>query len=308
MTSRGIFSESARLLLRHQRIVWWLFFVGLVLAGLGSIPTRVAVGSVLNHSMAAGHLVEGFDAPAFAELLAMPEVPLPALASAAVAPTVVYAVFLLFVMGGILSVYREDRKLSKAEFFENSGAWFWRMVRTMLISLIPFGMVAILFSIVRRVSDRLVESPSERLSWFVLWGGALVVGLIALWVRTWFDLAQARAVARNERGMIRNALEAVRLVSAKLYGTYVGITAIRIALVLAGLWLWSLVPHAATTVSFLVLQAVILVHIALRLWQRAASVAWYERYGPPLFVPAPASAAAQPIPEPARPEQSPIQQ
>lgn len=308
MTTRGIFSESARLLLRHQRIVWWLFFVGLVLGWLGSLPTRAAFGSVLHHSMAADKLVNGFDVAAFAELLAMPQIPLPALISAAVAPSIVYLVFLLFVMGGILSVYGEDRKLSRAEFFQNSGAYFWRMFRTMLISLIPFGMVAILFSIVRRTSDRLAESPSERLSWYALWGGALVVGLIALWVRTWFDLAQARAVARNERGMVRNALQSVTLVSAKLYGTYVGITVIRVALVLAGLWLWSLLPHAATTVSFLVLQAVVLVHIALRLWQRAASVAWYERYGSPQFVPAPDPAVAQPIAEPAPPEQSPIQQ
>lgn len=306
MTTRGIFSESARLLLRHQRIVWWLFFVGLVLAWLGSIPARATMGFVLNHSMAASKLVNGFDVSTFAELVTMPEVPLPALISAAVAPSVIWVVFLLFVMGGILSVYREDRKLSRAEFFENSGAYFWRMVRITLISIIPFVFVGVLFSIVRRISNRAVESPNERLSWYLLWGGAVIVGLIALWIRTWFDVAQARAVARNERGMIRNAMQAFKEVSAKLYGTYVVITALRIALVLAGLWLWSLLPHRATAVSFVVLQVVILVHIALRLWQRAASVAWYERYSPPLFAPV-AAPIAQPVIEPAPPEQSPAQ-
>ena len=79
---------------------------------------------------------------------------------------------MLFVTGGILTVYREDRKLKTGEFFGASGAFFWRFVRLALLSLIPFailgwplgrGQAVRLYRRSHRVSpDRLLHFPGWR--------------------------------------------------------------------------------------------------------------------------------------------------
>ena len=48
---------------------------------------------------------------------------------------------MLFVSGGILESYREDRRLTAGEFFAASGAFFWRFVRLALLSIVPFVIV-----------------------------------------------------------------------------------------------------------------------------------------------------------------------
>ena len=53
--------SSAGLVWRHQRLLWWIFAVNLVLAWLGSLPVRATLGAVLDHSLESAKLVTGFD-------------------------------------------------------------------------------------------------------------------------------------------------------------------------------------------------------------------------------------------------------
>ena len=121
-----------------------------------------------------------------------------------------FPLFMIFVTGGILAVYREDRKFTAGDFFAASGAFFWRFVRLALFSLIPFGILAVVLvgceqavrlrGRPRRVcTDRLLHSA----------GGAIVVILLLLFVRLWFDIAQVRAVVQDERSMWRNLWKAL---------------------------------------------------------------------------------------------------
>ena len=126
------------------------------------------------------------------------------MAAASYVTQLIFFIFMLFILGGILVVYREDRKLTTAEFFENCGLYFWRFVRLTLLSLIPFG---ICFGSTKASSRQLADHISEISAYesYPFWTraiGGFIVILLFLWVRLWFDVAQVRAVAQNERRMV----------------------------------------------------------------------------------------------------------
>jgi hypothetical protein len=146
------------------------------------------------------------------------------------------------------------------------------MVRLTLTSLIPFGLLGGALALLMKMGERWTELPSERAGDYGLLIGLAVLGLLLLWVRAWFDLAQARTVAREERGMFKTALRTFRLVTLRLYAAYLGIALLRLVLVAGGLWLWTRLAPEATLKSFLLLETLVLVQIVTRLWQRAASV------------------------------------
>ena len=235
-------------------------------------PARAAFGEVLNHSQASGRLVHGFDVGTFMELASTPEVPMGALAAAATAQFFVFFIYLLFLVGGINAAYLSESRLSTGAFFQACGAYFWRMVRLTLASLLPLALLAGALALLLKSGDHWAELPSERTADYVLWSGLAVLGLLMLWVRAWFDLAQARTVAWEERGMFKTAWRSFRLVTLKLYGTYLGVALLRLALVAAGLKLWLRVAPEATFKVFLLMEVLVLIQIVTRLWQRAASV------------------------------------
>ena len=59
--------------------------------------------------------------------------------------------------------------------------------------------------------------------------------------------------------------------------------------VLAGWTLWLRIPHTSFGISWLLLELLTLALVGARLWQRAATVVWYENYAemhtPPLPLP-----------------------
>lgn len=281
MPKRGMVSTGWALAVRHHRILWWMFFVNLVLAWLASLPFRVAIGRVLNNSLAADKLVKQFDIATMLELISRPEVPVGALSAASLAPSLIFLVYVLFITGGIISVYREDRKLSKAEFFEHSGGYFWRMVRLALLSLIPFGILAGCLAAVHAWSNRLSDNAvSDKMGFWVLLVFGFVIALSMLFVRAWFDLSEARTVALNERGMFRNCLHSLGLALrgfSHLLGTYFVTTLAGGVVVAACLWLWLRIPHQDTIGAFVMLEIALLARFFVRLWQKAACITYYER-------------------------------
>lgn len=264
-------SAFARVL-RHPRIIAWTLGVSLLLAWFGSLPARVAFGGLLDHSLASQRLVKGFDLGTFAELMSSPELNPGALQAAAGAQLAVYFIFLLFLTGGIYASYGSETKLTTGEFFHACGGAFWRMVRLTLTSLLPFALVGGIFALMAKWSSGLEASPDERVSDYALGAGLLVGGLLMTFVRAWFDLAQAKAVLRGERGMFKLALRTFRKVTLRLYLTYVALVGLRLGLTVALLAVWMRLAPESTGKVFLVMQLIVLVNITTRLWQRAAAV------------------------------------
>jgi len=273
----GSVRSSAGLVRRHQRIIWWVFFVNLALAGLSSLPARITLGGVLNHSLQSARFITGFDVAALFVMFSRPDVTPVALTSPALGAAVVFFFYLLFIDGGVFAVYLDDRKLSRAEFFENSGLFFWRMFRLSLCSLIPFAIpMAINGGIASWAGKLSNDAPQERLGFFVNLAGKMLFILIFLFVRLWFDLAQARIVKDNERKVLRTVWRSLKSAfhSGRLYASYLGIALFSAAAFCVGLALWFYLPHQATGASFLILELVTIVLISTRLWMKAASARW----------------------------------
>ena len=308
MNSTQLFSNGARLVRRHMRLLVWIFVVNILLAWWSSGPAKTSFSRLMNHSMAGSKLVDRFDIGTLVEVIREPEVPLRSFTTASLHFSLVFLLYMIFINGGVLTVYREDRRLTRAEFFEMSGGYFWRMVRLVLVSLIPFAILGWIYQMMSDWSDDLSrDAAGDRTGFWVLMGACLVLWIATLFVRAWFDLAQSITVAENLRGMLRASWRSLvlSLRNGSLLISYLLIHAVGIVAMVALLYVFLNVPPARFRLSFVVLELVVLVDIAVRLWQKAACMTWFEtqpKIAVPAFTPAPSSVVSEPTPLPPPPE------
>lgn len=282
---------------RRQRLLWWLYVLSLVFGWFASRPLVVTIGPILDNSLAAGRLYHSFDLATYGGLMMLPEVNLQTAGTAASALGVVFLVLMLLMTGGILKVYNEDRTFATAEFFGAGGQFFWRFVRLLLflvLVLIPVVLIAVGFNAwSNHLSDRIAQ-PGPGVA--VSAAGTIIVLLLAMMVRLWFDMAEVHAVAENEyasRRAVASAFGLMRRNFGSLFWMYFRLSFLAAAGMVLGLWiLIRFVPHEGIVRSFLLTQAIIFWWILTRLWQRASETLWYQEHAPapePAVIPAPFS-------------------
>jgi len=293
----GLLSAGASLLWRRQSVLWWVFAVNFVLAWLGTMPALHALKGALGHNLAGNALLKDFDLGMFRELTRLPYPDLLRFEETSYLFAGVFALFMLFAGGGILDALRQDRRLSAGEFFGACGSFFWPFVRLALFSAVPFVFLGNLYleldTLSDKVSDRVMDG---RYGFAVLVAGVIVLLLLALMVRLWFDLAKVRAVARNERRMWSNLWQTLNLVRRQLPALvwiYVRIGLLMLAVAVVAFLIWTKLPGAAFVGSFVLIQVVLLLQLAARLWQLAATTAWYQRQ-PEALAQVQATEAAEP--------------
>lgn len=286
----GLIGGGAGLVWRRQSVLWWIFAVNLLLALAGTQPMASRAGAILNYSLESAKLVHGMDLPALAGLASDLSHPLSS-GAPAVAFAGVFFVFVLFIEGGLLEVYRLDRKLTRAEFFGACGTFFWRFARLLLYSSILLIPIYLAAQFVIERSDRLARDAAPPLAglWFEA-AGLLVVLFLLMAVRLWFDIAQVDAVRQGERAMRRSLRRAASALRGKFWRLFwiffrIQLVAWVFLTVAFGVWARHVRPESIRA-SFLLSQAVLLVWLGTRLWQRASETLWYAQQFP---VPAPAA-------------------
>lgn len=300
------FWGGAGLVWRRQRVLWSIFAVNFILAFFSIHGIVPRVGNILDHSVAAQRLVKGFDVGAFSELMLQPGVSPLDVSPAAMAYSLVFFVFMLFVTGGILEVYRRDSRMSTAEFFESSGAFFWRFVRLVIFLLLCLIPIAILHLILHSAGDHIDETAVSAMTsiWFSIAAGIVILFLLIV-LRLWFDMAEVHSVAQNERRMRRSLAVAWRLTFGnfgRLFWLYFSISIVACIGFGFGLWLWMYVlPPTAINRAFFLSQAMILWWLATRLWQRSSETLWYQRNFVPAAPPASYTPATYPVVAPQTP-------
>ncbi len=276
----GIVTESLRTMWRHRKIMYWVFFVSLVFAFISSRSINREIGRVLDTSFASRDLVYGFDLARFDELTKSPEVNFSDSAPVAFTLSLVFLAYMLFITGGILQTYREDRRLGIGEFFDACGHHFWRFLRLMLLSLIPFGIAAVVGREIRAVGT--LTGESSRAMILSIAAAAIVTFVLVLLVRLWFDVAQVRAVAQDEHIMLRNLFRSAKITRnqvARLLWIYFQISLLAwVSLAVCGFVWMKFIPPNQWFVSFLLLELMIFAQLATRFWQRAAAVKWYQQF------------------------------
>ncbi len=307
-------SSGFALLWRRQGVLWWIFVVNFFCGLLGSLPGFLRLKRGLGHSLMGQPLTDRFDLAMLEELFRLPNVSLGRYTTTSYLFAFVFFVFMLFVTGGVLETYRGDRRLATGEFFAASGAFFWRFVRLMLLSIIPFILVGMIYQALSKTADHIGERAiADQVGIFLSWGAMAVFLLLALWVRLWFDVAQVRAVAQNERGMWRNTWRAWRITwreLGRLYGMYLVIALLSWIVFALGVVIWTKLPATATGAVFLLLELMMLSQIAARLWQLAGATSWYQQHEEmrpvPIAEPLPPAPVVEFWPEPDAPPPSEI--
>lgn len=306
--NKSPFVAGGGLVWRRQSVLWWIFAVNFVLACMGAGTFMRQVSPVLDHSLQGQAFVHGFN-PIVLSALLMEAHGAPAAGMASACFVLVFFIFVLFVEGGLLEVYRLDRRLTKGEFFEASGRFFWRFVRLLIMLLIVLIPVGIVYNLTTRASHVLDErSPSPVPGIWVRLAGLLVVLFLMQAVRLWFDMAQVRAVAEDERAMRRALGGAFKITFgnfASLYWMYLRISIVAWVVMAALLWIWMRqVQPEWIGVSFLLTQLMLLSWLGTRLWQRASETIWYQRRLPgvvkepePTPLPLPAQALESETPD-----------
>ena len=297
--NKGLVAAGASLVWRQQRVLWWVFGVNFVLGLLGTMGARLQLARFLQYSLAGQGLSKGFDVGMFMELVNRPEANLMRSAGSSFLFAALFPLFMLFVTGGILAVYREDRRFTAGDFFAASGAFFWRFLRLALFSIVPFAILFGLLSGVHKLSDYFGDrAVSAETGFYILLAGFIVVTLLTLFVRLWFDIAQVRAVVQDEHKMWPNLWKALGISGRNvttLFRVYLCISGVAWVSLAAGLWLWTKFKPTWTPATFLLLEFLILMQLLTRLWQRASSVTWYQRHA--ALVPADAVDFTTPAPE-----------
>jgi len=235
----------------------------------------------------------------FFEIVRLPNVSLMRSTTSSYIFAFLFFLFMLFVSGGILETYRQDRRLTTGDFFAASGAFFWRFVRLMLFSLLPFIFLWSMYAQVNRLSDYVGDrAVADQVGFCIQFAGTVLLALLALLVRLWFDLAKVRAVAQNERSMWHNMWRSSGMTwrhLGTLFWMYFRISLAAWIALLIGLLIWTKLPPTAIPATFILLEFIILSQLAARLWQLASATAWYKRYAE--VVPADSVAYTTPEPE-----------
>jgi hypothetical protein len=270
---------------RRQRLLWWLYLISLVLGWFATRPFETTISPVLDHSLAAAPLYHGFSIEAFSGLMMNPAVSTQAAGTAATVIGVVFLVVMIFLTGGILRVYNEDRTYVTGEFFGACGQYFWRFVRLVIFLLLALIPPILVYQALHAWSSQLADTIANPApSLVVSFIGTLLLLFLLMWVRLWFDMAEVIAVAENEYASRRAVARAFRLVwrnFRSLFWIYFRLSFFAWAGTALCLWIWvRFIPAEGIRRSLLITQAIIFLWILTRLWQRASETLWYQANAP----------------------------
>lgn len=277
------FVSGASLVWSRQHVLWLVYAVNFVLAYFATRGTNERIAAILDHSMAADQLVRGFNLGTLSSLAMNPESPFGGSISASLLGATLFTIFTIFATGGILATYYSGQRLHAGGFFEACGHHFWRFIRLTIYLLIVLIPVLILAGIAHHVYNRLdKQSISPMPAVHFVEAAAVVLLVLLICIRVWFDMAQVIAIAEDERRMhkaLRRAGALLRRNFFSLYWLYLRVSLIAWIVFAAGLHIWMthLRPESILA-PFLLSQFLIIFWQACRLWQRASECIWYREH------------------------------
>jgi hypothetical protein len=288
-----------RIVSRHKRYIFWFWLLNLTLAEFGTAAFRNRLHGVLDHSLLADRLLQGFDRGVYLEMIARPEWG----SSMGSAVPAMYFAFLFFVvtlfcMPGVLDAYTSEGRPSREDFFRCCGRNVWKFVRVLLFYAIVAGLIGgALFTGHVALVHASERSTYELLPFYTNLATLGVIFLVLTVIRVWFDLAQVDVVVRDHRAVRKSVSAAFQYTQQNLIAllaAYVIICVLGLAALAGGIWVWhSFVPSGNVLGAFVVTQVMLVLWLGMRFWQRATAAAFYMRQA---TVDAPMQATADPDP------------
>jgi len=280
----GLLSSGAGMIGRNKRYIVWVYLLNLVLAGFGSATFFSQAGEVLNHSLYANRLVQGFDVPTYIEMLSRPEFgPTAASTSSAFLLSFVFVLATALFLPGIFQGYASPYRLPREDFFRTCGSNLWRFIRLMIVGGVIFLIVAgILFGLQAALIKKADDSTMEVLPFTLKMICLAVIFLVMTVLRIWFDLAEVDVVLSDQRAVRKSIGHAFRHTFRSLWRllvSYVVITSVAAVVLIAGLLAWMrFVAPESIGRAFVISQFTLLLLLIPRFWQRGVAVAYWQRW------------------------------
>src|SRR5215467_7499389 len=183
-------------LMRNKRYIFWFWLLNLTLAEFATASFRRSAHAILDHSLYAQNLTNGFHLSTFFEMLSTPEFPR---MNSMTFPSLYFAlVFFLFTaifLPGVFAGYASGYRLPREDFFRACGRNLWRFIRLMVVAgIVMIIATALLFSLNAAHVKHAGESTNELLPFEMQMLGLFVIFLVMTTLRIWFDLAEADIV------------------------------------------------------------------------------------------------------------------
>ncbi|MGA8438703.1 MAG: hypothetical protein WB762_09775 [Candidatus Sulfotelmatobacter sp.] len=279
--NEGLLSSGWSRVTRNKRYIFWFYVLNVLLAWFGAGAFNSQVHQILDHSLHADRLVNGFDLGVLIEMFSRPEF---GPTTAAAAPAMHFALLFLIAaalfLPGVLQGYASTYRLPREDFFRACGRNLWRFIRLMIVAGVVLGAVAAaLFGLHGVLERKAAESTNELLLPEVRLAGLAVIFLVMTALRIWFDLAQTDLVLSDQRAVRKSIASGFRHTCrnlGRLLGSYVVTTIAAAIILVAGLWVWmKFVPPANLVGAVVVSQLTLLFLLIPRFWQRGVVVSYY---------------------------------
>ncbi len=192
---RSIFLHGLSLTLRRYPALLWTYVFSLGLALIFSLRFHAQFASILNHSLAAQRLSNGFDLATVAgAFLRLHDGPSEGRAgSFASVPLFVIVYFLL--VPGTLFCYQTASPARLSTLFHQGLLYFWRFIRITILTLIVSGLILGLLSFLQTKWAEHVDNHAVGLhSFLARMIGVVIIALVACFLRLYFDLVEVYTV------------------------------------------------------------------------------------------------------------------
>jgi len=189
---------------RSRSVIFWLWLINLSVALVLVAPLYTMIYDHTAISTSAEELASGFTATWWTDFSFAEGAALAAWEGGLWVAGAFYIVLHVFLAGGVLAFLFSDQRFPFwARFASSCGAYFGRLFRLLLISLVFYGVVfwidGLLFEMVERLSDNGGLQPQA-------WWGHLIRSVVTVClfftVSLVFDYAKVRTVVRDSRSMI----------------------------------------------------------------------------------------------------------
>ncbi len=324
---RNIFLHGLSLTLRRFPALLWTYVFSLGLALLFSVRLHTQLAYILDHSLAAQRLTNGFDLSTVAGVfLRFQGAPAGGRAGSYSAVPLFFILF-FFLLPGTLFCYQTSSPARLSTLLHQGILHFWRFVRITILTLLISSLILGLLSFLQGKWAEHVDNHAVGLhSFLARTTGIVIIGLIACFLRLYFDLVEVYTVqlglhlrsaafgkeAKSDRRVRRTLGPAWRMLRANFAEAYpvflfLAILGAAAVLVTARISVHMLAqPRVWPT--FLLTQIGLFLMLLTRFWQRGAetSLALQHPIYPPPQVPIRHVVTHVPPPPPVTPIEYPI--
>ena len=290
----SLFGSGLRRVMHNKRYIFWFWLLNLAIAFVGTTALRESAHTILDHSLYAENLTQGFHLSAYLEMVSLPNFG----ASAATISPAVYSTLFFFVstilfLPGVLLGYSSRYRLPREDFFRACGRNLWRFIRLLILSGIVMGIVAgILFAINGAIVKGVAENTNEVLPFELRMLGMFIIFLVMTTLRIWFDLAETDMVLHDQRAVRKSIGAAFGHTFRNLFrllANYVAVTIVAAIILIGGIWIWNRFLSAESVLgAFVLSQAILFFLLIPRFWQRGIAVSyWQQKMLAPIVAPVP---------------------